>query len=149
MIFNLTKKNVLAHKPYFVYGVIANLRGMIKRRFSNFDAIVFQNSKGLHTLFSGEDIDILFVDIENNICKILENPKHWQLNLKSEHAVCIVCLPQGAVKQKNIELNDILDLNAEITRAKKNQLKKMKAFIESGPEAAIPLSKKEKVQADS
>jgi uncharacterized membrane protein (UPF0127 family) len=141
MIFNLTKKNVIAHKPYFVYGVIANLRGMIKRRFSSFDAIVFQNSKGLHTLFSEEDIDMLFIDIGNGICKILEDPKHWQLCLKSKNAVCIVCLPKGKVKQNNIEVEDKLDLNAEITRAKKKQFKKIRSLIEPAPETAIPYLK--------
>jgi uncharacterized membrane protein (UPF0127 family) len=140
MIFNLTKKNIIACKPYFVYGVIANLRGMIKRRFSNCDAVVFQSSRGLHTLFPEEDIDVLFVDIENHICKILENPKHWQLNLTSKQAVCIVCLPNGKVKQNNIEINDKLDLNAEVTKAKKDQFKKVKSLIEPvpGTEPAIP-----------
>jgi uncharacterized membrane protein (UPF0127 family) len=142
MIFNLTKKNIIAHKPYFVYGVIANLRGMIKRRFSDFDAIVFQNSKRLHTLFTEEDIDVLFVDIENSVCKILENPQHWQLRLKSKNTACIVCLPNGKVKQNNIEIEDKLDLNAEITKAKKDQFKKIRSLIESAPETVISYVKK-------
>ena len=50
MIINLTKQNIISFKPYFVCGVIANIRGMIKRRFSDFDAVVFQNTRGLHTL---------------------------------------------------------------------------------------------------
>ena len=143
MVLNLTKKNVIAHRPCFLYGIIANLRGMIKRRFSNFDAIVFQNSRGLHTLFLGEDIDVLFVDIENNVCKILENPKHWQLNLKCKDAVCIVCLPKGKVKQNNIEQEDKLDLNAEITRAKKSQLKKIRPLIKPTSKTVTPCIEKD------
>jgi hypothetical protein len=142
MILNLTKKNVIARKPYFVYGVIANLRGMIKRRFSNFDAVVFQNSRGLHTLFSEEDIDVLFVDIENSICRIFENPKHWQFSLKSKNAVCIVCLPRGKVEQNNIEREDKLDLNAELTKTKKVHFKKISSLIEPVPETVIPCVKK-------
>ena len=141
MIFNLPKKNIIACKPCFVYGVIAKIRGMIKRSFSNFDAVVFQNSRGLHTLFPKEDIDVLFVDIENSICKILENAKHWHINFKAKNAVCIVCLPSGNVKQNNIEIEDILDLNAEITRAKKIQFKKIKSLIESAPKTAISNTK--------
>ena len=140
MIFNLTKKNVISSKPYFVYGVIANLRGMIKRHFSHFDAIIFQNSKGLHTLFSGEDIDILFIDIENSVCKILENPKPWQLILKSRNAVCIVCLPRGKVKQSCIELYDTIDLNAEVTKAQKEELNKIRSVIRPSPETVTPLN---------
>ncbi len=143
MILNLTKKKVIAYKPYFVYGVIANLRGMIKRRFSDFDAIVFQNSKGLHTLFSDEDIDVLFVDIENNICQIVEDFAHWRIKLKCKNAVCIVCLPKGCVNGSGIEVNDILDLNAELTKSKKKKFKRLNPLIEPSPGTVLPCTNKD------
>ena len=140
MIFNLSKQNIISHRPYFNKGLLSSIRCMVKFNFSQFDAFVFQDTNYFHTFFLKVPIDILFVDSQNSICRIIENAHYWSLYLKTENTVSIVSIPAGNAKHANIEVKDKLNFNGELTHEVKNKFKTIMPIIDVLPEA-IPLDK--------
>lgn len=142
MIFDLTKKSIISHKPHFFYKFSANIRGMAKRNFSKYDAFVFQNCRGIHTFLCKETMDVLFIDSENRVSKILKGFRPWTFKISPKNSMCLVCLPEGSVEKYNIEHGDLLDLNAEVTKSTEEQLNEVGSLIEPTPKTVFNKSSK-------
>ncbi|MBN2641987.1 MAG: DUF192 domain-containing protein [Victivallales bacterium] len=96
---------------------------MIGRDFTEFDSMVFNRCNAVHTLFMGIPLDLVFLNTDNEICKIAQAVRPWRLMIKSNEAYSVIELPAGAVEKTGTALGDVLDLNATITREMENKLK--------------------------
>lgn len=135
MITNLTKKVPIAHKPVYPSNFVSRGRGMIFNNFTDFDAMVFNNCRSIHTMLMQINIDVLFVDIENKVCDLRRELVPWKPFVRSKKAVAVIELPAGTITRTKTELGDFLDLNAELSAEGEKQRNKMIV----SPEAVIPM----------
>lgn len=141
MIRNLTRASVLSYKTCFACGIFFRGRGMIGRRFDDFDAMVFENCDAIHTMFMSFSIDVIFVNIENRIIHIRESLKPWRPLIWCKGAFFVVEMPEGMIKKTCTELNDCVDLNAELTEDALREFEKRE--LVRTPETYIPFGEKE------
>lgn len=140
MICNLTKKTVISRRPFYAVDFISRGRGMIGRDFRDFDAMVFERCNCIHTMFMSMKIDVLFVDRENRICGCAVALHPWLPFVRNKRAATVIELPEGTLKNTKSELEDILDLNAELSETARKRMGK-KDFL-NPVETAIPFNGK-------
>lgn len=114
---NLTKNKVISRRPVFAKNLITRGRGMIGRDFSNFDAMVFESCKSIHTMFMTIKIDVMFADKENSIIKIKKGLTPWKPLIRCGKAFTVIELAEGTIEKTNTEIGDKIDLNAELSGA--------------------------------
>ncbi len=114
MIYNLTKRSLIARRAIHAEGLWLRGRGMIGRDFDKFDAMVFERCSAIHTLFMGSSIDVLFIDAENRVLRALRELKPWRFLVHCLDARAVIELPPGAIEESNTEVGDAVDLRAEI-----------------------------------
>jgi uncharacterized protein len=122
MIYNLTKRTVLARRPVTALGFLPRARGMIGRRFGDFDAMVFNHCRCIHTLGMSMAIDVVFVDRENRICALRQELVPWLPLVGASRAMSVIELPAGAITRSGTETGDVIDLNAELTETARKAL---------------------------
>lgn len=137
MIYNLTKKNIIARNPKFLHGISISFCDSINKKFRDFDAVVWQNHNAFYNFFSRSKKDIIFVDINNSVCKIAEYAGIFNVIMHSKTAIWTICLPSGEASRKNIEVGDKVDLSAELTATEKANLMKRQGIIPSVPTTMI------------
>ncbi len=138
MIYNLTKKTIVARRPESALSFMARGRGMIGRDFSDFDALIFQNCDSIHTFFMQINLDVLFLDRDNAIRGVQKGLRPWRPCVSCAGAASVIELPEGAVSRSSCELGDTLDLNAELTEAEKRKLTEGKIVMPAA-EVVIPM----------
>ncbi len=137
MIRNLTKKTVVSRRPLVATRFFQRGFGMIGRQFSDFDAMVFHDCASIHTMFMSMKIDVIFLDGENKVCEIRKELDTWRSFVSSSSAVTVIELPCGTVDASYTEKEDVLDLNAELSKEEQmNLMNKMVAL----PDTAISIS---------
>ena len=80
--------------------------------------MVFPACNAIHTFFMGMAIDVIFLDRENRIVKLLR-AEPWRMCYCCRKAVCVVELPAGACEKSSCAVGDFLDLDAEKAGEKK------------------------------
>lgn len=143
MIINVTKKTVIARRPRAPLGFLARGRGMIGREFREFDAMVFYHCRGIHTLFMGFKIDVIFVNGENKVVSAREGLPPWRPFIYRADAISVIELPEGRVAEARVEVGDVIDLNAELTAVEKKKLREARPIVAS-PDTIIPIKGSEK-----
>ncbi len=109
MIYNRTKSEVLAEKPFFALRWQDRLRGMIARRFSgSLDAMVFPRCNAVHSFFMGMPIDVLFVDKNRTVLKKVSCLRPWHPGVFCPGAADVIELPAGSC---TAEAGDRLEWN--------------------------------------
>ena len=124
MIFNLTKKKLIASNPVFFRSRAVGLAKVFGNDFCKNDAIVLQNRKTIFTYFLSLHIDMIFTDFENKACNIFKGGIDRKLYYSCNKAHHIICLPRGQVDHLDIEKGDRFNLNIELTKEFKKKLEK-------------------------
>ena len=125
MIINLTKKKVLSSQTVHAVSFRTRARGMIGRRFENFDAMVFPRCNAVHTFFMSQPIDILVADKENKVLKTVSSVPPWKCCIRCPGAVQTVEFPAGSLEAAGTEQGDLLDLNGELDAETKQEIKQI------------------------
>ena len=113
MILNMTNGKCVAENAFHAVSFFHRLRGLVGRKFdSRMDAMVFASCNAIHTLFRGMAIDVIFLDKENRIVRLLR-AEPWRMCYCCPGAVCVVELPAGACEKSSCAVGDFLDLDAE------------------------------------
>ena len=112
MIINMNKKTVISRKPFYAVSFFARGRGMIWRTFEDFDAMVFRGCSSIHMLFMRMPLDVIYLDIDNKICKLSENLKPWCFFDGARKARAVIELPVGSIRKSQCEVGDYCDLDA-------------------------------------
>ncbi len=139
MIYNLTKRRLLAKRTFYAQSLLERGRGMIGRSFDGFDAMVFEGCDAIHTMFMGFPIDVLFVDRENIVRLALEDLKPWRFLVHCKDARAVIELPPGTIRKTGTEPGDRVDLRAELSPETIASLSNEKKSYAGEPEAIAPL----------
>lgn len=144
MIINLTKKTIISSRPNFSLSRILRAGIVPKNSFLTFDCLVLQNCKIALNFSRLSNLEIIFVDSSNAVCKILSNSSKIKVFLRAPRAVSILVLPQGAIESNLTEIGDLIDLSAELTaQTKKNLSSLSDRIIVPVPDTAMMDSYKE------
>lgn len=140
MILNLSKKTIISSKPLYRTGRGCGLGFLFGHYLIKNDSVVFQNCRTICRLFPVDDADVLFINMDNSICKI--NVSCRNVFLTAKEGKTIVLLPKGNAAFTDTEVGDILDLNAELTTAQKKNFLKVPELVVPVPGAVISKSQK-------
>ena len=114
MIRNLTRDTELASRVFEAKSYLSRMRGMLGRRFDNFDAMLFQKNNSVHTFFMGIPIDVVFVDHEG-VVKFQSNTlKPWRMT-GCLAAKTTIEFPAGTLKRTGTTVGDRLDILTDAT----------------------------------
>ncbi|MDR2395916.1 MAG: DUF192 domain-containing protein [Endomicrobium sp.] len=93
--------------------------GFMFKKDANY-ALLFKNCKSIHTFFMRFNLDIIFLDKENKVVKIVKNIRPFRIILPVKNSFSILEIPSNIAELKDIMISDILLIN-EIS---KNQIKR-------------------------
>jgi hypothetical protein len=110
-IINVNKNYILADKIFLSDKFLARLMGLLS--FKSFDknqAMILRPSNSVHTFFMRFPIDVLFVDKNNSIVRIVRHMKPFRVTgvyLKSKF---VVELPVGVIDATKTSVGDYLQI---------------------------------------
>lgn len=105
MIRNITKNKILAKNCIIKNSLFSKFIGLMfkKKQASAVFNFYIENNHYIHTLFMNYSIDILFLDKNKIVAKIIRSARPWRLSI-SGNGKYIVELPAG--KAMNTEKGD-------------------------------------------
>ena len=112
MIKNLTKNKIISNNVKYCNNILSRGIGLMFSKKSNKSLIFnFKNEKiiPLHMLFVFYPIDVLYLNANKKIVEIKENLKPFLFYTPRNKATYVIELPQNAVKNYKISLNDKLE----------------------------------------
>lgn len=121
MIINLTKKTIISNKPNFRLARFLRAGIVPRNSFLDSDCIVFQNCKMAFNLSKLEDIEVVFTDTSNSVCKIFSSSE-LKFFLRASKSFTILILPKGSLEKTFTEIGDLIDLSAELTAQTRKNL---------------------------
>ena len=105
MIQNESKDTVLSQKPFLAKSALSRMRGMLARKFDDFDAMIFEKNNSIHMFFMSYPLDVLYLDTEGKVIGIRHGIKPWRLSACSK-AETTIELPEGVLIEAKTELGD-------------------------------------------
>ena len=117
MIYNLTRRTILAMRPLEAVSFFQRLRGMCFRHFAScdFDALIFDRCSDIHTMWMLERIDVVFIDCDNVVCGMREEMAPWRMAFGGRKARRTIELPAGTIAASGTQVGDVLDYQCETT----------------------------------
>ena len=122
MICNLTKKTVISTRTVCAMGFFQRTRGMIRRKFDGFDAMVFDRCNSIHTCFMSIPLDVIFVGPDHKILKTVVNLRPWRPFVHCKKAFYVIELPVGVIERTGSAPGDVVDLAAVTDARTERQL---------------------------
>ncbi|OGX45730.1 MAG: hypothetical protein A3G38_01985 [Omnitrophica WOR_2 bacterium RIFCSPLOWO2_12_FULL_51_8] len=99
-IINQSKKTVISENAKTAYTVLQRFKGLLGRKhFVDSDALVLKPCNSVHTFFMQFPIDILFVDRNRRVVKVISNLKPFRLSEACLKAIFAIELPSGKIQQ--------------------------------------------------
>jgi uncharacterized membrane protein (UPF0127 family) len=111
-LYNSTQNNLIAKNVKIAKSFITRSLGLIPRKdFFESEALIIKPCNSIHTFFMKFPIDVLFLDKTNKIIALYENVTPWQILPVHFNAHSVIELKAGQIKAKNIQKNDIIQVN--------------------------------------
>ncbi len=110
MVRNLTRETRLAERAWVASSLPWRLRGMIGRRFGEFDALIFEHTNSIHMFFMGMALDVVFLDAKDQVIGLRRELRPWRLAAKWSSRR-VIELPAGMIASSRTELGDVLELD--------------------------------------
>ena len=107
----LIKRNgiIVADRIERAGSLMAQLKGLIgRRRFENGSAMIFPGCKQVHTFFMQFPIDVLFIDKERRVIKIIERLRPGKISEYVKDAADVIELPSHTVLDCRLVVGDEL-----------------------------------------
>lgn len=109
MIRNLSRDTVVARHPWLAHSLYWRMRGMLGRRFTGFDAMVFAPCSAIHMIGMHMPLDVLFLDAQGRVLGLRARLRPWRL-ASHRGARITVELPVGAIAASATAVGDALHL---------------------------------------
>ncbi|MDR0724198.1 MAG: DUF192 domain-containing protein [Endomicrobium sp.] len=84
---------------------LSRFLGFMFKRNANY-ALLFKNCRSVHTFFMRFNIDVVFLDKENKIVKVVKNVEPFRIVLPIKNSFSILEVPSNAVNFKNVKSID-------------------------------------------
>jgi len=114
---------------------------MIGRDFTNFDGMVFEHCRSIHTMFMSINLDVIFIDDSYKICSLYESLPPWLPLIRSSKSKTVIELPVGVIHRAKCEIGDIINIKTEIFDKTHERLMKNKVL--NNTETVIPFTEKQ------
>lgn len=109
-IINRRNRLVVADRIETARGFIAQLKGLIgRRKFECGSAMILPRCKQVHTYFMQFPIDILFINREQVVIRIIENLPRGRFSGYVSESADAIELPSHTIYDCRIVIGDILD----------------------------------------
>ena len=95
-LLNLTRDTLLAERVHVASTIGWRMRGLIGRRFEEFDGAAFPRCNAIHTCFMGMAIDVLFVASDGQVRALRHGLAPWRL-AGARRATWVAELPAGTL----------------------------------------------------
>lgn len=111
-ILNVSKGAVIAEEAHLATSLGQRMKGLLGRDSLSFnEALILKPCSSIHTFFMRFAIDVLFLDRNMRIIKILQNMPPCRLSPIVWASKMVIELPAGKLNQTNTRLGDIVKLN--------------------------------------
>jgi uncharacterized membrane protein (UPF0127 family) len=84
--------------------------GFMFRKDANY-ALLFNNCKSIHTFFMRFNLDIIFLDKENKVVKIIKNVRPFRIIFPIKDSFSILEIPSNIADLQDIVIGDTLLIN--------------------------------------
>ena len=109
-ILNKTKGNTVSGQAKIADSFLKRLIGLTFRKdMAEDEALIFYQASSIHTFFMRFPIDLVFLNKEKRIIRIVEAIRPWKAVFCSG-AYLTLELPPNKAKKVNLELDDVLDV---------------------------------------
>ncbi|ATH09242.1 hypothetical protein BIY24_15215 [Halobacteriovorax marinus] len=104
------KDEVISEKLKVADSFLSRLIGlMFKKEMDGFDALLIKQCNSIHTFFMRYALDIIFLDKDLRVVKVIENMKPWRATLMYFKATQVLELKSGTLKNR-IKKDDQLEV---------------------------------------
>ncbi|MBN2831517.1 MAG: DUF192 domain-containing protein [Candidatus Omnitrophica bacterium] len=110
-ILNITKDCILADRVFLADSFLARIKGLLG--FKSLDvgqAMIIRPCNSVHTFFMHFPIDVLFVDKNNRVAKIIKRMKPFRVSLMCTRSKSVIELPAGIINSSNTSTGDMLEI---------------------------------------
>ncbi|MCU0666755.1 MAG: DUF192 domain-containing protein [Candidatus Omnitrophica bacterium] len=108
-ITNLTSGVCLAQNAAVADSLFSRMKGLLgKESLSYGQALILQPCNSVHTFFMKFSLDLIFVNKENRIIKIIANLKPWRLSGVYLQAAYVIEFPAGSLVSSESKEGDTI-----------------------------------------
>ncbi|MDI6605911.1 MAG: DUF192 domain-containing protein [Candidatus Omnitrophota bacterium] len=108
-IKNKTKNTVLAENATIANSFLSRMKGLLGRKeFKKGEALVLTPCNSIHTFFMKFPIDIIFLDKDKRIVKIIPSLQPFRLSGIYFNAASAIELPAGLAEVQSASVGDLL-----------------------------------------
>jgi uncharacterized protein len=107
MLVDITQGLQIASRPLVAEKWLPRARGMIGRRFEDFDAMIFPRCASIHTFFMTQRLDVIFLDAQKRFLASHQAVRPWRFLFGPRHSSVVIELPVGALCGIQIQLLDL------------------------------------------
>ncbi|MGE0885038.1 MAG: DUF192 domain-containing protein [Blastocatellales bacterium] len=107
---------LLAEKVVLANTFFTRLRGLIgRRRLAPAEALWLRPCNGVHTWWMHYAIDVIFLDRELRIVKLVENMRPFRLTAPHRAARSVLEMPANSISRAQLKVGDQLEMVREDT----------------------------------
>lgn len=111
LVINKTVKKVIANEVDIADTFLARLKGLLgKSEFKEGMGLIIKPCNSVHSFGMNFNIDVLFLDKNNRIVKIIKNMSPNEISPIVKGAKCVLELPAGVVEKNGVQENHFLEL---------------------------------------
>jgi hypothetical protein len=111
-IINKTKNTILAKELIFADTPLKRMKGLLgKEEFKQGQALIIKPCNSIHTCFMHFTIDVIFVDDNNKIVKVISRLKPWHFGGLYIWAKFCIELPAGTINSSLTTEGDSITLD--------------------------------------
>lgn len=113
VLVNLSNGKTIAQDICVADTFLKRLVGlMFQKELSSEKALIIENCNAIHTFFMRFPIDVLFVDKNNRVVKVVKNFKPWRISAFVKNADYVVELASGSVTDSLVKVGDQIKMEA-------------------------------------
>lgn len=111
MLYNETKNQEVVYHVEIAETFIQRFKGlMLRKSINSSEGLILFGCSSIHTWFMRFAIDVVFLDINHRVICMKEKIKPWRMVGFIKNAYITVELPEGCIREKQINEGDILIL---------------------------------------
>lgn len=111
IVINATKNSIIANNIIIADKFWTRMRGLIgKRNLKEDEGLLLAPCNAVHMMFMRFPIDVIFLDKDFVVVKIMDNLRPWRTSPIVRGAIQVVELGAGSAEKKGINIGDKLSL---------------------------------------
>lgn len=109
LFINSTRNTTLANKGNIANTFLTRLVGLLgKSKMEKGEGLLIQPCSSVHTFFMRFPIDIVYIDKNNKVTKIVKNLKPFRASFGTINTNAVIELPVGIIDETNTSKGDVI-----------------------------------------